>query len=49
MLLLAGCNLKVVEEDGDGQQLNIGVGDTKSTFISGFIVRQLVREGSIEV
>lgn len=42
-------DLKVVEEDGDGQQLNIGVGDTKSTFISGFIVRQLVREGIIEV
>jgi hypothetical protein len=28
-------NLEVVEEGGDGQQ-QIGVGDTKSTFISGF-------------
>ena len=35
--------LKVLDADGAG----IGTGDTKPTFISGFIVRQLVQEGII--
>jgi len=35
--------LKVLDTDGE----NIGTDDTKPTFISGFIVRQLVKEGVI--
>ena len=38
-------DLKVLEEDGK----TLGSVDTKSTFISGFIVRQLVKEGVIEM
>mmetsp|Transcript_40288 Transcript_40288/g.84600 ORF Transcript_40288/g.84600 Transcript_40288/m.84600 type:complete len:439 (-) Transcript_40288:192-1508(-) len=38
-------DLDVLEEDGR----TIGTVDTKPTFISGFIVRQLVKEGVIEV
>ena len=38
-------DLKVL--DDDGKRLSIGTKDTKSTFISGFIVRQLVKEGII--
>lgn len=38
-------DLKVLEEDGTA----IGTVDTKPTFISGYIVRQLVKEGVIEV
>ena len=37
-------DLKVLEEDG-----SIGKADTKPTFISGFIVRQLVKEGVIKI
>jgi hypothetical protein len=37
-------DLKVMEEDGS----TIGKVDTKPTFISGYIVRQLVKEGIIE-
>ena len=36
-------DLKVISEDG----ITIGTEDTKPTFISGFIVRQLVKEGVI--
>ena len=36
-------DLKVLEADG----VTLGTEDTKPTFISGFIVRQLVREGAI--
>ena len=38
-------DLKVLEEDGK----TLGSVDTKSTFITGFIVRQLVKEGVIEM
>ena len=38
-------DLKVMKDDGT----SIGTEDTKPTFISGFIVRQLVKEGIIEV
>ena len=38
--------LKVLDGDGEG---SIGTEDTKPTFISGFIVRQLVEEGVIDI
>ena len=43
-------SLKVLDDhDDDGEKLTIGIEDTKPTFISGFIVRQLVKEGIIEI
>ena len=38
-------DLKVLGADGE----SIGTEDTKPTFISGFIVRQLVKEGVIRL
>ena len=38
-------DLKVLDSEGK----NIGTEDTKPTFISGFIVRQLVKEGVIDI
>ena len=38
-------DLKVLDEDGK----TLSVEDTKPTFISGFIVRQLVKEGVINI
>ena len=40
-------DLKVL--DSDGESKNISEEDTKPTFISGFIVRQLIKEGVIKV
>jgi hypothetical protein len=40
-------DLKVLDEDGKG--INISVEDTKPTFISGFIVRQLVKDKVIDI
>ena len=45
-------DLKVLEDsDGKSKQCNIHISrkDTKPTFISGFIVRQLVKEGVIKL
>ena len=42
-------DLKVTEEEGDDGRFIIGECDTKSEFISGFIVRQLIRDGVIEI
>jgi hypothetical protein len=41
-------DLKVTEEGSDGQTI-IGECDTKPEFISGFIVRQLIRDGVIGI
>ena len=41
-------DLKVTEVDDDGQTM-IGECDTKDQFISGFIVRQLIRDGVIAI
>jgi len=42
-------DLKVTEEEGDDGRSVIGECDTKSEFISGFIVRQLIRDGVIGI
>eukprot|EP00984_Skeletonema_dohrnii_P017634 scaffold8079_cov69-Skeletonema_dohrnii-CCMP3373.AAC.3 len=42
-------DLKVTEEKGDDGRSVIGECDTKSEFISGFIVRQLIRDGVIVI
>ena len=38
-------NLKVLDSDGT----SISTEDTKPTFISGFILRQLIREGVVDI
>jgi hypothetical protein len=40
-------DLKVLDTNTDGGGVVMGSKDTKPTFISGFIVRQLVKEGVI--
>ena len=42
-------DLKVTERSGNDGQSVVGESDTKSDFISGFIVRQLIRDGVIAI